>query len=184
MITHNWQRGTSYSYIPKYLISSQSVADAYYVVAFGRNGWRCSCPYNLYGNRRCKHIRAVAGLVMKERRVGDGRPEARCGFCGSADCRRVEIRGNRGGGAWRYRCDGCGRRFTHNPGFVSRHFSPDVITDGLQGCAAGLSPAKVAEGMTKRGIRVNGSAVYRWARDYGGLIDGFYRGRHVPVGHT
>ena len=63
----------------RYLVSSQSVADAHYDVAFGRDGWWCSCPYNLYGNRRCKHIRAVAGLVMKERRMRDGRP----GGCGS-----------------------------------------------------------------------------------------------------
>ena len=176
----------------RYLVSSQSVAGAYYDVAFGRDGWWCSCPYNLYGNRRCRHIRAVAGLVMKERRMRDGRPggmrigrpEVKCRFCGSADCRKVEIRGNRDGEAWRYRCGGCSRRFTHNPGFVGRHFSPDVITDALQGCAAGLSPAKVAEGMIKKGIRVNESTVYRWARDYGGLIDGFYRGLHVPVGYT
>ena len=26
--------------------------------------------------------------------------------------------------------------------------------------------------------------MYRWARDYGGLIDGFYKGPHVPVGYT
>ena len=67
---------------------------------------------------------------------------------------------------------------------MGRHFSPDVITDALQGCAADLSPAKVAEGMIKKGIRVNESTVYRWARDYGGLIDGFYKGLHVPVGYT
>ena len=114
----------------------------------------------------------------------DRRPEAKCRFCGSADCRKVEIRRNRDGEAWRYRCGGCGRRFTHNPGFVGRHFSPDAVTDALQGCAAGLSPAKAAEGMTKKGIRVNGSTVYRWAGDYSGLIDGFYRGLHVPVGYT
>ena len=38
--------------------------------------------------------------------------------------------------------------------------------------------------MIKKGIRVNESTVYRWARDYGGLIDGFYRGLHVPVGYA
>ena len=46
-------------------VSSQSVADAFYDVSFGPDGWRCTCPYHLHGNRRCKHIRAVYGTIME-----------------------------------------------------------------------------------------------------------------------
>ena len=59
-------------------------------------------------------------------------PILNCGsclrFCRSADCRKCEVRKNKGWKVGRYRCRGCKRRFTHNPGFVGRHFPPHVIT--------------------------------------------------------
>ena len=53
----------------RYRVPSRSAIHAHHGMACGENGWRCSCPYHTNGNRRCKHIRAVAGLVMKERRL-------------------------------------------------------------------------------------------------------------------
>ena len=46
----------------RYCLSSQSVAGACCDVSFRRDGRGCLCPYATYGSRRCKHIRAVAGL--------------------------------------------------------------------------------------------------------------------------
>ena len=90
----------------RYRVSSQSVIHAHYDVTYGANGWRCSCPYHINGHRRCKHIRAVAGLVMKERRLMDDEsekmlikePDVACRFCRSKDCDKCEVRRNRG---WR-----------------------------------------------------------------------------------
>ena len=176
----------------RYRVSSQSVIHTYYDVTYGANGWRCSCPYHINGHRRCKHVRAVAGLVMKERRLMDDgiervltkEPEAACRFCRSADCRGCEVRKNKGWKVRRYRCRSCKRRFTHNPGFVGRHFPPHVITDALQDCASGPSPAKVVEGMAKNGIKVSESTICRWISDYGEIIERFHKKARMPVGYT
>ena len=151
----------------RYRVSSRSVIHTHCDATYGENGWRCSCPYHINGNRRCKRIRAVAGLVMKGRRFLDDEiektlikePEAACRFCRSADCRKCEVRKNKGWKVGRYRCRGCKRRFTHNPSFVGRHFPPHVITGALRDCASGLSPAKVVHGMAKNGIRVSESTI-------------------------
>ena len=175
----------------RYLVSSQSVVHAFYDVGFGPDGWRCSCPYHLHGSRRCKHIRAVASIVMSERKLADegrekvliGEPCVACRFCTSTDCTERGTRANKSGVVSRYKCNGCGRRFTHNPGFVGRHHAPEVITDALQACATGLSPRKVSEGLAKRGISVSGSTVHRWVCDYGRIIETFQKSGMV-VGYT
>ena len=107
----------------RHKVSSQSVADAFYDVSFGPDGWRCTCPYHLHGNRRCKHIRAVYGTIMCERRLaGEGHegmavtePPVACRFCHSTDCTERGMRNNKNGTVPRYRCGRCKRRFTHNP---------------------------------------------------------------------
>ena len=176
----------------RYRMSSRSVIHTYYDVTCGENGWRCSCPHHINGDRRCKHIRAVAGLVMKERRLLNDEikktlikePKVTCRFCRSADCHKCEIRKNKGWKVGRYRCRGCKRRFTHNPGFVGRHFPPHVITDALQDCASGLSPAKIVDGMAKNGTKVSESTICQWISDYGGIIERFRKKAGMPVGYT
>ena len=165
----------------RYKVSSQSVADAFYDVSFGPDGWRCTCPYHLHGNRRCKHIRAVYGTIMCERRLADEghegmavtEPLVTCRFCHSTDCTERGMRNNKNGTVPRYRCGRCKRRFTHNPGFVGRHHPPEVITDALQAYAAGLSTNRISDGLAKRGISVSASTVWRWASAYGKLLENF-----------
>ena len=167
----------------RYKVSSQSVADAFYDVSFGPDGWRCTCPYHLHGNRRCKHIRAVYGTIMCERRLADEghegmavtEPLVTCRFCHSTDCTERGMRNNKNGTVPRYRCGRCKRRFTHNPGFVGRHHPPEVITDALQAYAAGLSTNRISDGLAKRGISVSASTVWRWASAYGKLLENFQK---------
>ena len=167
----------------KYKVSSQSVADAFYDVSFGPDGWRCTCQYHLHGARRCKHIRAVYGTIMCERRLADERregmavaePRVTCRFCHSTDCTRRGTRKNKNGTVFRYGCGGCRRRFTHNPGFVGRHHPPEVITDALQEYAAGLSTSRISDCLAKNGTGVSASTVWRWARDYGKLLERFQK---------
>ena len=99
------------------------------------------------------------------------------------DCYKCEVRRNGGWKVWRYRCRGCNRRFTHNPGFVGRHFPPHVITDALQDCASGLSPARIVVGMAKNGISVSESTICQWISDYDGIIERFHREAGMPVGY-
>ena len=129
----------------RYRVSSQSVADAFYDVSFGPDGWRCTCRYHLYGKRRCKHIRAVCSIVMDTGRLADEvrkevavtEPCVTCTFCQGTDCIKRGVRRNKSCTVPRYKCNSCGHKFTHNPGFVGRHHPPEVITDVLQSYAAG-----------------------------------------------
>ena len=188
----------------------------YYGVTLEENGWKCTCRYHTHGGRKCKHIRAVSGLVMREQGliedgikgmlitalrpqrpgladwlIEDGikgmlikEPEPTCRFCLGTACDPCGTRRNKSGKVHRYRCNGCGRRLVHNPGSEGRHFSPSVITDALQDCATGLSPAKVVERMAKNEISIGESTIRRWIRDYGGLIERFRRKTKIPVGYT
>ena len=131
-------------------------------------------------------------MVMRERRLADDgleemlirEPDVTCRFCRSKDCYECEVRRNQGWKVNRYRCRNCKRRFTHNPGFVGRHFPPHVITDALQDCAAGISPAKIVEGMAKNGIKISKSTVHQWISDYGRIIERFHKKAGIPVWHT
>ena len=176
-----------------YRVPSQSVAGAFYGVSFGESGWSCTCRYHLAGSRRCKHIRAVAGLVMKERKVIDeersavvidGGSAVTCRFCRSPDCRWRERRTNRRGTTDRYWCARCGRRFTHDPGFVGRHYPLHVITEAVGRCAAGESPARAAEGMDEKGVAVSRQTVQRWVDDYGTLVWGASEKLSSRAGYT
>ncbi len=130
----------------RYKVSAQSVVDAFYDVSLGPDGWRCTCQYHLHGEMRCKHIRAVCNIVMDTGRLADeGRKEVAvtepcvtCTFCQGTDCTKRGVRRNKSGTVPRYKCNSCGHKFTHNPGFVGRHHPPKVITDVLQSYAAGL----------------------------------------------
>ena len=167
----------------QYKVSSQSVADAFYDVSFGPDGWRCTCPYHLHGERRCKHIRAVCSIVMDTGRLADeGRkgmtvtePCVTCTFCQGTDCTKRGTRKNKNGTVPRYRCGCCGHKFTHNPGFVGRHHPPEVITDVLQSYAAGLSTSRITDCLAKKGISVSASTVLRWASDYGNLLERYQK---------
>ena len=167
----------------RYRVSSQSVADAFYDVSFGPDGWRCTCRYHLYGKRRCKHIRAVCSIVMDTGRLADEghkevavtEPCVTCTFCQGTDCIKRGVRRNKSGTVPRYKCNSCGHKFTHNPGFVGRHHPPEVITDVLQSYAAGLSTTKIIDCLAKKGIGVSAATVLRWARDYGRLLERFQR---------
>ncbi len=167
----------------RYKVSSQSVADTFYDISFGPDGWRCTCPYHLYGKRRCKHIRAVCSIVMDTGRLADEvrkevavtEPCVTCTFCQGTDCIKRGVRRNKNGTVPRYKCNSCGHKFTHNPGFVGRHHPPEVITDVLQSYAAGLSTTKIIDCLAKKGIGVSAATVLRWARDYGNLLKRFQR---------
>ena len=87
---------------------------------------------------------------MGERRLADEmrkeltvtKPCVTCTFCSSTDYTKCGTRKNKNDTVQRYKCGSCRHRFTHNPGFVGRHHTPDTITDALQSYTAGLSASK------------------------------------------
>lgn len=159
----------------RYRVSSQSRPDSYYEVTVMDNCWKCTCPYHTHGNRRCKHVCAVQGLVERVRRAGRdtvviGDPGVVCVKCGGADGRHRETRNRKNGVSERYVCRDCGKKFTHNPGFAGRHYGSDAITDALQDVATGKSPAQAAQSLSKRGRMPDQSTVWRWTKRFGHML--------------
>ena len=47
----------------RYKVSFQSVPDAYYEVTAMYVCRKCACPYHMHKGDRCRHVRAVQGMV-------------------------------------------------------------------------------------------------------------------------
>ena len=72
-------------------------------------------------------------------------------------------------GGQRWRCDGCGRRFTARSvsAFSRRGSADEVIALAVRWYVRyRLSYADVAEWLAERGLTVDRSTVYRWVRRY------------------
>ena len=54
----------------------------------------------------------------------------RCKFCDSANVVKHGFKRLRKGTFQRFRCDGCGRHFTHNLGFERKRATPETDNDG------------------------------------------------------
>ena len=145
---------------------------SYYEVTVTDNCWRCTCPYHVHGNRRCRHIGAVQPLVERIRRserdaVSICDPGAVCVSCGGDDCRHRETRRRKWGVSERYECRTCGKKFTYNPGFVGRHYNPADITGALEDVAMGKSSEQAAQSLAKTGRIPDPATVRRWTRSFG-----------------
>ncbi len=84
----------------RYKVSSQSVPDAYYEVTVMHVCWKCTCPYHVRRGDRCKHVRAVQGIVKKIREcrldvLRIGYPGVVCVSCKLDDCKHRETRSTR-----------------------------------------------------------------------------------------
>ena len=159
----------------RYKVSSQSVPDAYYEVTVMDGCWKCTCPYHVRRGDRCKHIRAVQGIVEKIRecrldvlRIGD--PGVVCVSCKLDDCKHRETREKKNGVSERYVCRDCNKKFTHNPGFVGMHYDPETIIDALEDVAVAKSHGEAARSLKKKGKSPDPSTVWRWNVRFGGLL--------------
>ena len=162
-----------------YRVSSQSTANPCYIVKWGGRGWQCECPYHESGHAHCKHICAVIVVRMANDEVAMEventfieTPEVVC-ECGSHELRVCETYETKTGITIRYRCRRCRRRFTFNPGFKGRQYTPRIITDALIDAAAGHPPGRIVERMYKNKIDVCVRTIQRWIDCYGPRLDEF-----------
>lgn len=76
-----------------------------------------------------------------------------------------------------------GKKNTYNLGFVGRHYNSDAITYVLQGISIGKSTTKATDGLAKKGLRPNLSTVWRWVRDFGGMLKTLSDSLAIHVGY-
>ena len=160
-----------------YKVSSQSGNGKYDILSTER-GWTCSCPDHQFRRVCCKHIHAVEiSRKMREavmesvtiREVDLGR----CKFCDSANVVKHGFKKLRKGTFQRFRCDGCGKHFTHNLGFERKRATPEQITMAVDLLFSGLSSRKTAKSVRMTGTNVSHVTVQNWAKEYSDLMDRF-----------
>ena len=160
-----------------YKVSSQSGNGKYDILSTER-GWTCSCPDHQFRRVCCKHIHAVEiSRKMREavmesvtiREVDLGR----CKFCDSANVVKHGFKRLRKGTFQRFRCDGCGKHFTHNLGFERKRATPEQITMAVDLLFSGLSSRKTAKSVRMTGTNVSHVTVQNWAKEYSDLMDRF-----------
>ena len=150
-----------------YLVKSQSTNQTYEVRDFG-HGWMCSCPDHLHTISACKHIQAVE-FENGTRRVVRQPNSTACLFCDSPRT----VRKGRRNGRRRFRCKGCGKHFTDDPGFGGKRHAPEHIIVAVEMSFAGMSTRKVAGAMRRAGVSISHQTVQNWAAEYGGLMEWF-----------
>jgi transposase, IS6 family len=88
-------------------------------------------------------------------------------------------------GGQRFRCRGCGRRFTRRSrsAFSGRVFADDIIALAVRWYVRyRLSYAEVSEWLAERGILVDQSTIYRWVQRFLPLFGDAVRKYRQPVG--
>ena len=162
----------------RWLVRSQTCRTLFYVVVLGIQGLVCDCAQCSLGRGLCKHIAAVDmwlsekwGNIHRMKLVTIRRPTVRC------PTHRLVLDGHRPtqckGKVQKYRCKDCGKYCSGLPGMKRRHASADTISDALSMISKGMSLARTAEEISRRGPQFHRSTIYRWAAAYGPLMEGY-----------
>ena len=98
-------------------------------------------------------------------------PDVACMGCGSTNTRYFETRDTLRGESKRYKCRECGKRFTHAPGMLGRHYPTGVVTDAMEDVVTGKSLNAASRGLKKRAAAGGGdgrapdpSTIWRWTK--------------------
>ena len=110
---------------------------------------------------------AIETVTIREVDLG------RCKFCDSANVVKHGLKKLKKGTFQRFRCDGCGKHFTHNLGFEKKRATPEQITMAVDLLFSGLSSRKTARSLEMTGVKTSHVTVQNWAREYAELMDRF-----------
>ena len=158
-----------------YRVNSQTRDRLHDVISAG-SGWSCSCEDHRFRGARCKHIHAVEISTKMHQKVRDDIvvSEVRmdsCVECGSPKIKKNGTRRNKSGCIQRFKCLGCGRRFSLNLGFERMRATPDQITMAMNLYFNGESSRKTVQSLRLTGISVSHVTVQGWIRKYTGLME-------------
>ena len=96
-----------------------------------------------------------------------------CKFCDSVNVVKHGFKKLKKGTFQRFRCDVCGKHFTHNLGFERKRATPEQITMAIGLLFSGLSSRNAATFIRMTGADASHVTVQNWAREYAGLMDRF-----------
>jgi transposase-like protein len=180
----------------KWKVRSQSEAsrDVWYDVVKAGTGFRCSCPDAAkHPTDECKHASAVRfserirDAVRRdfEKRATEACPLPSlppCRSCGGSDFIQKGVRKCLRGTVQRFKCKGCGRRFTVDDGFARLKCHPQVVSSVFDLHASGMHYRGIRRHMKEHwrgadgaGVSISLGTVKNWVHRVGGKLDGYYR---------
>ena len=180
----------------KWKVRSQSEVsrDTWYVVVKAGTGFRCDCPdATKHPTDECKHASAVRfgerirDAVRRdfEKRAAEGSPLPSlppCRACGGNDFIQKGVRKCLRGTVQRFKCKGCGRRFTVDDGFARLKCRPQVVAAVFDLHASGMHYRGIRRHMREHwrgadgnGVSISLGTVKNWVHRVGGKLDGYYR---------
>ena len=180
----------------KWRVRSQSEVsrDTWYVVVKAGTGFRCDCPdATKHPADECKHASAVrfgerirdAVRCDFEKRAAEGSPLPSlppCRACGGNDFIQKGVRKCLRGTVQRFKCKGCGRRFTVDDGFARLKCRPQVVAAVFDLHASGMHYRGIRRHMREHwrgadgnGVSISLGTVKNWVHRVGGKLDGYYR---------
>ena len=167
---------------------SETARRIMYVVVLGVKGLACDCPQCEFGKGLCKRVVAVDSWLARqwaalhkreESRIF--RPPPRCPKCPSRRVVRDGRRTKRKGLVQKYLCRR--RRFSALPGLKGRHASSGVIADALSLISKGMSLAKAANELSRKGNRFDRTTIHGRAVAYGHLMAAHVKECRPQVGY-
>ena len=107
-----------------------------------------------------------------------------CRFCGSTNVTKNGMNNLSNRTVQQCRCKDCQRRFTNNLGFERKRATPEQITTAVDLVFTGLSMRKVVASLKMTGLEISNVTVYKWADQYGKLMDKYLDKITLQVGES
>ena len=167
----------------EYEAQSQSKDTRRYRIVYVLGRWRCSCKAFAHTDRACKHIAAMKKVFdasppprsrhrgSPRRRGGPRRrtraiktPPIRCRFCRKEEFGTSYVRKNKHGEVQVYRCHNkkCGKRFTHDDGFLFMTYRGDVVIVAIEDRCGGKTTHNILDSLRKKHPELARSTIHVW----------------------
>lgn len=165
-------------------VRSRTDPNKWHTVKMNESGLECSCDYCQKRKKaRCAHGKAIEMLILqnafqikpddKEVVVDDDKIQVRCP---NGHTEHIVFNGYRDRvyrePAHIRMCNTCDCSFTWDPGFVGRHYPPDVVLLALWLFYTGTSPTTAVTIIkNNKNILVHEITIERWAKLYTSLVE-------------
>ena len=165
----------------EYEARSQTKDNKWYRIAYVLGRWCCSCKDFAHTCRACKHIAAMKRVFDaspppkpqpsgRPRRRPRGRipaiktPAIKCRFCRKSDFGKSYVRKNKHSDVQVYRCHRkeCGRRFTHDDGFLFMTYRGEVVIVAIEDRCGGKTTHNIVDSLRKKHPELARSTPHTW----------------------
>ena len=174
----------------EYEAMSQSKDDEWYRIAYVLGRWCCGCKAFAHTGRACKHaasMKRLFGASPPPQARSRGRlrrwhprrrvpaiktPPIKCRFCRTTEFTTSYVRENKHSKVQVYRCLNakCGRRFTHDDGFLFMTYRGDVVIVAIEDRCGGKTTHNILDSLRKTHPELARSTLHVWFVKYPRLV--------------